>query len=258
MDKILLEALEKEKKRQEENIELIDTGSTSRGSNIPSKDEATKWDFDFLMKIDAEHREKVKNALLNNLDSSIDRLISRHRIRLKDVVIKGLAKPVDIDVSFVPKNEKYFSTEQALEQRLEQIKKQDEEKYRLVLANIMHAKKMLKQYQAYKPSRSDKNQGGLGGVGIENWILQHGGSFQDAALDFLTNSQGKTFIEFEQEYPIYDFGKNHISVAKHIFPYDNFVMKNMRENGYIAMQKCLLAFLSELEKSKQEEKGIKL
>ena len=40
-----------------------------------------------------------------------------------------------------------------------------------------------------------------------------------------------------------------MSVAKGTFPYDNFVMKNMRENGYIAMQKVLTEFLyKELEK----------
>lgn len=241
-------------KLSKEDIELIDTGSTSRGTNIPTQDANIKWDFDFLMKIDPEKREMVKTALLKELDSSIDRLISRFRIRLKEVKIEGLENEVDIDVSFVPKKEQYFSTEQALEERLEVLKKQDEEKYRLVLANIMHAKKILKSFKAYKPSRSDKSQGGLGGVGIENWILQHGGSFEDAAIEFLSNAQGKDFIEFEKEFAIYDFGKNHISVAKGIFPYDNFVMKNMREHGYLQMQQALLYFLNSLKKSNVTEK----
>ncbi len=242
----------------EDAIELIDTGSTARGSNIPTRDTSTKWDFDFIMKIDKEDRERVKTALVNNLNSSLDRVIARHRIRLKDVEIEGLQAPVDIDVSFVPKKDKYLGTETALKERLDTIKEQDEEKYRLVLANIMHAKKMLKKYQAYKPYRSDKTQGGLGGVGIENWILQHGGSFKDAAEDFLRHAVGKEFIEFESTTPIYDFGQNHISVAKGIFPYDNFVMKNMRENGFINMQKCLLEFLKELQLRETLTEGPKL
>lgn len=232
----------------EDSVELIDTGSTARGTNIPSLDEETKWDFDFLMKVDEEKIDLVRNTLLRELDSSPDKIVTKYRIRLKDVKIAGLPKPLDIDISFVPKKEKYFSTEQALYERLEHIKNQDEEKYRLILANIMHAKKILKESKAYKPSRSDKTQGGIGGVGIENWILQNGGSLIDSAVSFVESAQGKDFISFEKEYPIYDFGKNHISVAKHAFPYDNFIMKNMRENGFLKMQKCLTEFLLTLEK----------
>ena len=70
----------------------------------------------------------------------------------------------------------------------------------MVLANIIYAKKILKEAKAYKPFRSDRTQGGLGGVGIENWILQYGGSFIDAARDFLRHAEGKEFIDFQKEY----------------------------------------------------------
>lgn len=242
--------------QDDSEIKILDIGSTARGTNIPSFNGTTNFDFDFIMQADESQIDLLRNTLVKSLSKNPADVITSRRIRLKAVKIDGIDKPLDIDISFIPKKEKYLSTEQALAQRLEQIKLQDEEKYRKVLANIMHAKRILKAAHAYKPSRSDKTQGGLGGIGIENWVLQNGGSLEIAAHSFLASADNRSFIEFEKIYPIFDFGKNHMSVAKGTFPYDNFVMKNMRENGYLNMRNCLTNYLyNQLE---QPTSGIKL
>lgn len=132
------------------------------------------------------------------------------------------------------------------------MKEQDYERYRMVIANIMYAKDMLKKSGAYKPARGildgDRANGGLGGVGIENWVLQYGGSFIDAAQDFVKVAEGKEFLEFEQVYPLMDFGCNHVAKSKNEWPYDNFVVNNMRYMGYEKMRAALVEFLSKQQK----------
>lgn len=248
----------------DKDVEIIETGSTARGTNVPSKDFDVKWDFDFTVRISPEHLYRVKNALHDDLrvvNSATDHLFAaRDKVRLTNVIIPGLEKNVDLDFSISPQKKEYLSTDGALFDRLEQIKKQDEYKYKLILANIMYAKNYLKKSGAYKPARGivgDRSFGGLGGVGIENLILQNGGSFIDAATDFLTHAQGKEFVDFEKEYAVMDFGKDHVSVTKGDFPYHNFVMRNMRENGYLLMQKCLLEFLEKVRDVNKEETKMK-
>ena len=123
-------------------------------------------------------------------------------------------------------------------------------KYRKVVANIMYAKALLKEAGAYKPSRGildgDRDFGGLGGVGIENWILQYGGSFIEAAKDFIKHAEGKDFIDFEKEYAIMDFGQDHVSTSKGEFPFHNFVMRNMRYKGFELMRDTLKKFLIDI------------
>ncbi len=237
-------------KHHEGVVKLLDTGSTSRGTSVFNNDSNQSSDFDFLLRVPNEQMESVKKFLITNLKTGdgSKKIISRYRIRLFGVKLEGLDEPIDIDISFVDNKKDYYATEEAISDRLEQIKQQDEIRYRMVLANIVLAKKVLKEAGVYKPSRSDKEQAGLGGVGIENWILQYGGSFKDAAMDFLKHAQGKSFVEFEKEYQIFDFGCNHMSMAKHKFPYDNFVIKNMRENGFLKMQQALIKYINSLPK----------
>lgn len=234
------------------DIELVEAGSTIRGTNLPNTD-GSKWDFDFTVRINPDKVWIVKEALETKLKAKghITKT-SKYKVRLIDVEIPGLDELIDLDFSLTPQKEKYLSTEDTLQEKLENMRKTDYEKYRLVLANIMYAKHFLKENGVYKPSRGilegDRSNGGLGGVGIENWILQNGGSFIDAAKEFLKHAEGKDFIDFQKEYAIMDFGKNHVSVSKKIFPYDNFIMKNMRHNGYNKMVESLRYFIDRLAK----------
>ena len=252
-------------------VEMIDTGSTGRQTNAPGS-----GDFDYLARLDRSilndptKKQQITDALLiafdkadevNSTSNQIDNLdhneeeegegeasqadnksqIVNGNLRLKQVSIDGLAEPVDIDITFAQKTNKVqYPTDAALADRLSNIKNQSETKYQQVLANIIYAKQFLKAAGAYKPRRSPeaKGIGGLGGVGIENWVLQHGGSFKQAARDFLDVADScSSFEDFCAHYPVWDYGENHKGIRSK--PHDNFVADNMNPEGYERMKQAL-------------------
>ena len=252
-------------------VEMIDTGSTGRQTNAPGS-----GDFDYLARLDRSilndptKKQQITDALLaafgkadevNGTSNQIDNLdhnedgegegeagqvdnksrIVNGNLRLKQVSIDGLAEPVDIDITFAQKTNKVqYPTDAALADRLTNIKNQSETKYQQVLANIIYAKQFLKAAGAYKPRRSPEAEGigGLGGVGIENWVLQHGGSFKQAARDFLTIADScSNFEDFCAHYPVWDYGENHKGIRSK--PHDNFVADNMNPEGYERMKEAL-------------------
>lgn len=233
----------------EGTAELIDTGSTGRFTNMPGD-----GDFDFMLKLDRKIIEdpnklsEIKNALLEAFNKKgSDEVIGTGDFRLKGVQLPELPMTVDIDITFEPKTDKVeYSTDESLKDRLSTIREQDKEKYYLVVSNILLAKKLLKKYEVYKPNRGEVPQGGLGGVGIENWILQNGGSLKKAAETFLAAAEGKSFEEFRNSYVIWDYGENHLVTRKDIYPHDNFTY-NMSAEGYEKMKNVLKAYLKSLQ-----------
>ena len=224
-------------------VEMIDTGSTGRQTNAPGS-----GDFDYMARLDRSilndptKKQQITDALLAAFGRENDgSAIVNGNLRLKQVSIDGLAEPVDIDITFAQKTNKVqYPTDAALADRLTNIKNQSETKYRQVLANIIYAKQFLKAAGAYKPRRSPeaKGIGGLGGVGIENWILQHGGSFKQAARDFLAVADNySSFEDFRTYYPVWDYGENHKGIRSK--PHDNFVADNMNQEGYDRMKQAL-------------------
>ena len=224
-------------------VEMIDTGSTARQTNAPGS-----GDFDYLARLDRSilndptKKQQITNALLATFGSENDgSAIVNGNLRLKQVSIDGLTEPVDIDITFAQKTNKVqYPTDAALADRLSNIKNQSETKYQQVLANIIYAKQFLKAAGAYKPRRSPeaKGIGGLGGVGIENWVLQHGGSFKQAARDFLAVADSCSgFEDFCAHYPVWDYGENHKGIRSK--PHDNFVADNMNQAGYNRMKQAL-------------------
>ena len=240
-------------------VELIDTGSTGRGTNKPGD-----GDFDFMMRLD---RTILSNpSKLNELKQTLLRKLGRENSReltgTGDFRLKGVQideeTTVDIDITFTEKTDKVsYSTDMSLQDRLETIKRVDPEKYKYVVANILLAKQVLKQAEAYKPNRGEIPQGGLGGVGIENWILQNGGSFIDAAKSFVEASEGKSFSEFQTAYQIWDFGDNHLAERRGHYAHDNFVTNNMSEEGYVKMTHALKEYLKNIENEKLQTEEIK-
>ena len=240
-------------------VELIDTGSTGRGTNKPGD-----GDFDFMMRLD---KTILSNpARLNELKQTILRNFGRENsseltgtgdFRLKNVQI-DTDMSVDIDITFTEKTDKVsYSTDMALQDRLATISRTDPEKYKYVVANILLAKQVLKKAEAYKPNRGEIPQGGLGGVGIENWILQNGGSFIDAAKSFVDAAEGKSFSEFQSTYQIWDFGDNHLAERRGQYANDNFVANNMSDEGYQKMVQALKEYLKAMEISQVQTEGIK-
>ena len=224
-------------------VEMIDTGSTGRQTNAPGS-----GDFDYMARLDRSilndptKKQQITDALLAAFGRENDgSAIVNGNLRLKQVSIDGLAEPVDIDITFAQKTNKVqYPTDAALADRLTNIKNQSETKYKQVLANIIYAKQFLKAAGAYKPRRSPeaKGIGGLGGVGIENWILQHGGSFKQAARDFLAVADNySSFEDFRTYYPVWDYGENHKGIRSK--PHDNFVADNMNQEGYERMKQAL-------------------
>ncbi len=230
-------------------VELIDTGSTGRFDNAPGS-----GDFDYMMRVDKsitsnpQKLTEISNALLarfNKTEHDASEVLGNGNLRLKGVRIDGLEEPVDIDISFIQKTDKtQYSTDMALMDRLKTIKRQSPEKHQQIVANIIFAKKFLKLANAYKPNRGETPQGGLGGVGIENWILQNGGSFLSASKDFMAVAeQCSSFDEFRSRYTIWDFGENHMANGEK--QHDNFVADNMSAAGYEKMKEALTFFLKQ-------------
>ena len=244
-------------------IEIIDTGSTGRGTNVPGD-----GDFDFMIRLDkilSDKPEEFKQTLREELG----RLGIREKtetdtgdFKYKGVKIEGLDKEIDIDLTFTERtNEIEYSTDESIKDRLNAIREKDINTYKIVIANILLAKKMLKNAGAYKKKNGpapDQGQldtrGGLGAVGIENWILQNGGSFYKASKTFLEIAQNSTtLLEFQQQYAIWDFGENHISTRKNIYSHDNFVY-NLNENGFKIMKEASAKYIKAIDKEGEKTK----
>ena len=250
-------------------VEIIDTGSTGRATNLPGD-----GDFDFMVRLDASifnRPENLKQCLKDELTRcGKPKGNVRTRtgdFRLKGVSIEGLKEKVDLDLSFTKRTDEIeYSTEECIKDRLETIRRKSPEDYEYVVANILMAKTFLKESGVYKkssspaPKRGEKDtRGGLGPVGIENWILQNGGSFEKAARDFLEVATQCTGLkDFQEKYAIWNFGENYM--AGKSYSHDNFVY-NMNENGYSNMVNAIKNYIKTVEterktKVNQEEKGI--
>jgi hypothetical protein len=256
-------------------VEMIDTGSTGRQTNAPGP-----GDFDYLARLDRSilndptKKQRIIDALLTAFgkadeindntklnqtgglrrnedkvgENQVDNksVIVNGTLRLKKVSIDGLVEPVDIDITLTQKTNKVqYSTDMALADRLDNIKQQSEAKYRQVLASIIYAKQFLKAAGVYKQWRNPeaKGVGGLSGVGVENWILQHGGSFKQAARDFLAVADNyPKFEDFCVHYPVWDYGENHKGTMNK--PHGNFVADSMNRAGYNRMKQALRVIVS--------------
>ncbi len=248
-------------------VEVIDTGSTGRGTN-----EFGEGDFDFMVRLDnkvLQNPEQIKQGIKRVLSATSkpeeEVVTGNGDFRYKGVAIQGLADKIDLDLTFVQRTDEIeYTTEECIADRLETIKRNNPEDYKYVVANILLAKKVLKTEGTYKkksapsPKEGESDtRGGLGAVGIENWILQNGGSFEKAARDFLSVSRTcNNLDEFRAKYAIWDFGENYMSGDN--YPHDNFV-NNMSEQGYEKMRKALEDYIKAIElegANDTEKKGL--
>lgn len=250
--------------------DLIDTGSTARGTDLPGK-----ADFDYICRVDRslindpkkfDEFKKAIRAQFVSVDNE-EYVGPNGNFRLKGVVVDGLDEKVDIDLSFVIRTTKLnISSDESLLTRMDAIEQgnyvvrgeqgiDDPKTARnLVTGNILMAKKLLKAYKCYKKSNSPEKQGGLGGIGIENWILQHGGSLKNAAEDFMRVARSSdSYEEFKHNYTIWDFGQNHYSLEGSNYTHDNFVWRNMDADGYERMKAALATYLKYGEKALDPE-----
>ena len=238
---------------------FVDIGSTGRGTH------SNNADFDFMLLLDQsivnnESKMKeivtaIREALNDDMSTELNFL---NDIRLKNVCLNGVY--MDIDITFEGKTDSIsYSSDMALMDRIDVMEKTSKEKALLVKANIIKAKKILKEAGAYKPQLSSEMQGGLGGAGVENWILANGGSLIDASISFLeaydrayelseTKDDHSVFFEFSNLYSIWNFGENFYSLRTALDSLHNeFVTSNMSSVGLKKMALALKKYLKELD-----------
>ena len=215
---------------------ISDTGSTGRGSALDEK-----FDFDFAVKLDDNDWDKV-SLVMDKLKGVFEMETSYENkgmimFRSKDVEIKG--HQMTIDVGFNKKSDSEdFDAHIALSEKYKSIEKKYGRQGLLnTLTNIRFAKKKLKEADCYKKGvGTNGQQGGLGGIGVEYWIIQNGGdairAFSKFAKSAIVDGQMISFDEFKKVYKIFSAGVNIRGNQK----VENF-MENMTEVGYEKMVK---------------------
>jgi len=217
--------------------ELLDIGSTGRGTSAIGE-----GDFDLNLKLDANDFYMVHQIS--------QEIVSKLGIEMKEAPITPSEgnnnqlrffgsnifsqKGLDIDIGFIKKSDiNVYASHDAIADKLNNIRQtQGDEAYNEAVANILLAKKWLKEGGAYK--KGNYGEGGLGGIGVENLILAYGANIKDAFGAFnnaAKNPDGstKSFESFKQDFKILDAGMN-LRFNNH----DNFVF-NMNEAGYRKM-----------------------
>jgi hypothetical protein len=208
------------------------------------------YDFDYILRLDADLQHKDTEKIPVLVAALTERLggVSKDShsdnnggFQLRLLGATNVAEqPVDIDIGFVPKAEvQLFTTNQAISERLAWIRNHvSEEAYETTITNIVLAKDLLKKGGAYKKVE----HGGMGGVGVENWILLNGGNLEQAFRAFwdVAHEAGQTrsFVDFQSSYKILDPGIN-LKFNKH----DDFV-KVLKPEGYQAMLKVIGEYLN--------------
>ena len=226
------------------NVEVLETGSSARGTNVPFD-----YDFDYIFRLDADIM-RDSNKLIEFKTRFCEALgIPPITGDLRDVTVNipNLGE-IKLDVTIIQKNDKLeYSTEMALNDYLTTIGSNNQNTRDVVTANVILAKLLFKNAGCYKNCRKAPDQGGLGGVGVENWIIQNGGTLESAAKSFLEVASDKDFEEFKEVYHVHDYGKNHMYRDKNLYPYDDFIYNNMNEIGYEKMKNVLNKYLAYLK-----------
>lgn len=214
-----------------EGAVITDTGSTSRGTFL-----SDKLDFDFAIKLDYSQWQKLPKVIenLGKVFPQDEVYENKGMFMFRSGEIGKSNLSVTVDVGFVQKSvgEK-FDANRVLEEKYESIRKtHGEEVYLDVLSNIRFAKKKLKEAGCYKKGVTQEHrEGGIGGIGVEYWILHNDGDAIKAFENFAENAYQDgdllPFESFKRKYTIFSAGENIRGKAK----VENF-MDNMTEEGY--------------------------
>lgn len=222
---------------------IIDTGSTGRGSALD-----TGYDFDFVIKIDDRDADKI-NQMAENLKKKYPYDQDYESSGMRTFRFKSFEKDgnlIDLDISFVKKSDsEELDANEAVAQKYDSIKRSfGEDKLLDVLTNVRFAKKELKKAGCYKKglTGNGEQQGGLGGIGVENWILKNGGdavvAFREFNKNVYQNGELISFNDFKNKYKIFSAGSNIRGGIKA----ENFVY-NMDEVGYQKMAELSKKFI---------------
>lgn len=212
---------------------LYNIGSSGRNTNIPND-----FDFDYTLILDVpgySKASKIKEIILSKFDHT-DGAPTDQDSQIRMSQVTGISsEPIDLDIGINTfADTLIFSSNESIEQKLNSIKQNfGEEGYQEVVANIILTKQILKENHAYKKGNSQ--DGGLGGIGVENWILDNNGNIEKAFKTFWKASHQDGMIipldEFRKIYPILDAGQNLRETNR---THDNFSFV-LTEKGYQAM-----------------------
>ena len=221
--------------------DLQDTGSTSRNTATIGGNS----DFDLMLMLDPAQFSLAQN-IFEDLRIALKPEQDKSHTEAGYFQIKAVGcdciegNKVDIDVGIQNRAQvKVFSSHEAVQSKLEWIEEHYGHKMLVhVEANIVLAKEILKEASAY----SKMTDGGMGGMGVENWILANGGNINQAFKTFYQaahdlNGERIPFSVFQQRYPIYDPGIN-LKFGRH----DNYVYV-LKEKGYFAMLDAIQSHL---------------
>lgn len=230
------------------SVVLFNTGSTGRFTNLPGD-----GDYDYTMQVDRniysseEGMDKIREEIITSLGNNCS-VVNGDIRELKTTVLdeNGNMYSVEIDITFTQKTDKAeYASDVCVSDRLNNIN--TEQDRNLIMANIILTKKFLKEIEAYKPARKFPEQGGMGGIGVENWILQNGETLYSAAKSFMdAANKCRSFEEFKLKYSLPNFGYNHMALKKGFYPHDDYI-KNMNSTGYEKMKKALNIYLKKYE-----------
>ncbi|MFH1244084.1 MAG: hypothetical protein V1487_00710 [bacterium] len=217
---------------------LINIGSSGRGTNLP-KD----YDFDYTLILNRRDF-KQSGVIAAALRSTFPHLAeiyaasgeSFNQVRFNQVNLPELTETIDLDVGITTREDSLlYSSNQAVSDRLNSLPPPDKQQ---VVSNILLAKKLLKDGHAYKAYED----GGFGGIGVENWILSHNGNIREAFKSFWQASHDQkgnelTLDEFRKNYPLFDPGTN---LRGQYF--DDYINK-LNNSGYQNMLKVINQYL---------------
>lgn len=188
-------------------LDLKDAGSSGRMTGDP----ASSVDFDFCLRVDPVSFRRV-HEVMSELTTALggkpnEKPGEETTIRLVEAPSEG--EKIEVDLKVLPQTElSTYESSLAVEDRLASVERRyGAEAREEVAANIVYAKRFLKAAHAYKILED----GGLGGIGVENWILSHHGSFTEAARAFLAAATGKdgairSYEAFRARYELLDAG----------------------------------------------------
>ncbi|MEI6728969.1 MAG: hypothetical protein WCK98_04980, partial [bacterium] len=216
--------------------DILDTGSTARHTN-----KADSFDFDFAVLLDNRNFVEKKQQLLEDLQKSFqaDKIdLHGDTLRMYGVDLQG--KKIDIDISMISKlaADNIVSSDQTTQQKLENIEATyGQGTAEQVRQQIVLAKTVMSQYNCYKRTYSGETEpSGIGGIGVENWILSNKGSFYEACKSIrdtaFKQGQQLSLEDFKSQYKVFNPGTNLRYIDSDFKEKTSNFIQALNEKGY--------------------------
>lgn len=236
--------------------EIHNIGSSGRGTNLPNDS-----DFDFTIRLDPEDfsdkayviEGEIKNLLRSSIKAggsvyshSVGKEGNKMQIRSSQSTVLGEA--VDIDIAIHAKSAiSPFASHHSIEAKLASIEKQyGAITKQQVIDEIHQAKILLKGAGCYKMRGSSVQ--GIGGIGVENLILAHGGTVHSAFQAFYEAAHDEANNELPFETFIQNFKLLNAGVNFQTMEHDNFIGDYLNPSGYSAMLELIEQTYPEFKK----------